>query len=123
MPDSPRRGSRPHGRERSLRKQQTEHERLLWFLLRGRRFAGFKFRRQHRIGEHIVDFVCLEARVIVELDGGQHSENASTDSVRDADLASRGFLVLRFWNPELIDHREDVVQRIWSACAGRKSAP
>ena len=123
MPDSPRRGNRPHGRERSLRKQQTEHERLLWFLLRGRRFAGFKFRRQHPIGGYIVDFVCLEARVIVELDGGQHSDDPSLDAARDAELAQRGYVVLRFWNPELMQRREEVLGQVWRACVARVSAP
>jgi very-short-patch-repair endonuclease len=122
MPDLPRRGKRPHQRERLLRKTQTEHERLLWFLLRGRRFVGFKFRRQHRIGEAIVDFVCLESRVAIELDGGQHNEDQSVDTKRDAALAALGFVVLRFWNPQLIDQREDVLDRIWRACVERQSA-
>ena len=123
MPDLPRRGKRPHQIERILRKAQTEHERLLWFLLRGRRFAGFKFRRQHRIGDAIVDFVCLESAVVIELDGGQHNHDPSLDAKRDAALVALGFVVLRFWNPELMDKRDDVLDRIWRACVERQSAP
>ena len=122
MPDLPRRGSRPRQIERTLRKNQTEHERLLWFLLRGRRFVGFKFRRQHRLGDAIVDFVCLESRVVVELDGGQHNDDPTRDAKRDAALATLGFFVLRFWNPQLMDQREDVLDRIWRACVERQPA-
>lgn len=122
MPDLPRRGKRPHQIERHLRKVQTEHERLLWFLLRGRRFAGFKFRRQHRLGEAIVDFVCLESRVVIELDGGQHNEDPTRDAKRDAGLAALGFVVLRFWNPQLMDQREEVLDRIWRVCVERRPA-
>ena len=123
MPDSPRRGKRPHGRERALRRAQTEHERLLWFLLRARRFAGFKFRRQHRIGDFIVDFVCLEVRVVIELDGGQHNDDPSADRARDAALAQLGYAVLRFWNPDLIERREAVLGLIWRTCLERSVAP
>lgn len=122
MPDLPRRGKRPYQTERILRKAQTEYERLLWFLLRGRRFAGFKFRRQHRIGDVIVDFVCLESAVVIELDGGQHNDDPSLDAKRDAALVALGFVVLRFWNPELMNQREDVLDRIWRACVERQSA-
>jgi very-short-patch-repair endonuclease len=80
-----------------LRRNQTDAERLLWFKLRDRRLAGFKFRRQFPVGKYIVDFVCLDARVVIEIDGGQHSENL-LDTERQAFIEEQGFVVLRFWN-------------------------
>lgn len=84
-------------RAKRLRKEMTPAERKLWFALRDRRFANFKFRRQVPIGRYIVDFVSFECRVIVEVDGSQHSESAY-DAKRDAWLTSQGFIVLRLWN-------------------------
>jgi very-short-patch-repair endonuclease len=86
----------------------------LWELLRNRRFVDFKFRRQVPIGTYIADFVCLPARLIVELDGGQHSESKS-DATRDAWLRSQNFRVLRIWNNELHDNRDGVMEAIWLA--------
>ena len=85
---------------RHLRKNMTEAEGKLWSALRDRRFEGFKFRRQVPIGRYIVDFVNFEKRLIIEVDGGQHSESAY-DAVRDAWLKSQGFRILRFWNVDI----------------------
>ena len=70
----------------------------------------------------IVDFVCLECRVVIELDGGQHNDDPTRDAKRDAALAALGLLVLRFWNPQLMDQREEVLDRIWRACVERRPA-
>jgi very-short-patch-repair endonuclease len=101
-------------RARELRIASTEAERRLWEKLRNRQLAGFKFRRQRPIGRYIVDFVCIEARLIVELDGGQHAESAR-DRLRDASLAAAGYRVLRIWNSEMMDHPESVLIRIAAA--------
>ncbi|MFH1034502.1 MAG: DUF559 domain-containing protein [Pseudomonadota bacterium] len=90
------------GLARSLRKGQTEAERLLWRRLRSRGLAAFKFRRQHLIGPFIVDFVCLDRKLIVEADGGQHALAAEQDQRRTRYLESQGFRVLRFWNNQVL---------------------
>ena len=100
---------------RKLRWQQTEPERLLWNHLRRRRLAGFKFRRQHPLGAYVCDFVCLEAALIVELDGSQHLLAASYDKRRDAVLRSLGFRVVRFWNGDVLSQTRVVVDTIFEA--------
>ena len=85
---------------RHLRKNMTDTERILWSALRDRRFEGYKFRRQVPLGRYIVDFICFEHRLIIEVDGGQHSES-DRDAIRDAWLASQDFRVLRFWNVDI----------------------
>ena len=97
---------------RNLRTNQTDAERLLWRHLRNRQLSGHKFRRQQIIGPYVVDFVCLENKLIVELDGGQHMENAASDSQRSAFLHSQGFRVVRFWNNELLANTEGVLYSI-----------
>src|SRR5207248_5344880 len=88
---------------KQLRHDQTEAEVFVWSQLRSRRFSGFKFRRQHPLGNYIVDFVCLDRRIIVELDGGQHNElnHRAYDARRDAWLKQEGFEVLRYWNSDV----------------------
>ena len=88
-------------RARGMRREPTEAEKRLWRLLRDRRLGEFKFRRQETLGRYIVDFVCLERKLIVELDGSQHAESAY-DAQRDAWLAAHGFTVLRVWNNEVM---------------------
>jgi adenine-specific DNA-methyltransferase len=102
-------------RARDLRRRQTEHEQIIWRSLRNRRFADFKFRRQFPLGNYIVDFVCLERRLILELDGGQHGEPDQTryDAARDAWLHSQGFKVLRFWNHQVMSEWEMIVDTLW----------
>ena len=103
---------------RELRVNQTDAETRLWLLLRGRRLADAKFRRQTPIGPYIVDFLCFEARLIVELDGGQHAVNLAADDERTAWLEGQGFRVLRFWNNDVLDNTEGVVERILMALGG-----
>lgn len=100
--------SRDHiTRARELRANQTPQELALWFHLRRRNVQGHAFRRQVPIGPWIVDFACLSQGLVIEVDGGQHGDER--DANRDADLAQRGYRVLRFWNND-VDHRlEDVL--------------
>jgi very-short-patch-repair endonuclease len=110
---------------RSLRKNQTDAERLLWSRLRRRQLAGFKFRRQHQVGLYICDFACVDALVIVELDGSQHAESLDYDLRRDRFLKSAGFEVLRFWNIEVMMGIEPVLDTVFAALEKRSdpSAP
>jgi len=100
---------------RSLRKSPTNAERLLWQHLRRRRLAGFRFRRQHSIGPYICDFACLEAAIVVELDGSQHVEQSDYDERRDAFLRSQGFRVLRFWNNDVLVQINVILETIFEA--------
>ncbi|MBN9360244.1 MAG: hypothetical protein BGO83_15650 [Devosia sp. 66-14] len=102
------------GFARRLRHVATPHEDLMWELLRNRRFIDFKFRRQVPIGPYIADFVCLSARLVVELDGGQHSES-KTDAARDTWLRGQNFRIIRVWNNELHENRDGVMEAIWFA--------
>jgi len=95
-----------------LRTHQTDAEKSLWHALRNRRLAGFKFRRQHPITPYIVDFVSLEHRLIIELDGGQHAGRQEYDDERTSVLHAQGFRVLRFWNHQVLANREDVLEMI-----------
>ncbi len=101
------------GRARAMRKAPTEAERKLWHLVRDRRFSGFKFRRQLAIGHYIADLVCLERRLIVEADGGQHAESAY-DAARDAWLAEQGFRIRRFWNFDVVHKTAEVSDTLWA---------
>ncbi len=99
---------------RTMRKNPTGAEEILWRILRDRRFANFKFRRQVPLGSYIADFVCYKARLIVELDGSQHAENLH-DVARDNWLKGQGFEILRIWNNELANNRDSVLETIWNA--------
>ncbi|UCV21009.1 endonuclease domain-containing protein [Ferribacterium limneticum] len=92
----------------------TDAENCLWRHLRGRKIAGFKFRRQHPFLDYVLDFVCLEKRLIVEVDGGQH-QDCEQDQVRDRRLHEAGFRVVRFWNNQVLQETEVVVEAIWTA--------
>ncbi len=94
-----------------MRREPTEAEDRLWHELRGGRLDRIKFRRQVPIGRYVVDFVCLEAMLVVELDGSQHAESAH-DMVRDAELKTRGFRVLRFWNDDVLRDMNGVCDTI-----------
>jgi very-short-patch-repair endonuclease len=102
-------------RARAMRAELTETEKALWRLLRDRRLASLKWRRQLPVGDFIVDFVCLEYRVIVECDGSQHAESGY-DSKRDAWLRSQGFTIVRFWNHEVLQERGHIVDTILAQC-------
>jgi len=93
--------------ERRLRRQSTNAEMVLWFALRDRRLAGFKFVRQEATGSYIVDFVCRDRKLIVEVDGGQHAESAR-DLKSDAELAAEGYRVLRFWNSDVLKNNTNL---------------
>lgn len=99
---------------RSLRSASTDAERSLWFRLRAGRLLGAKFRRQHPVGPYVADFACIEAGLIVELDGSQHLDplQARRDAERSRYLASRGYSVLRFWNNDVLRRMDAVVERI-----------
>ena len=100
------------GRAKALRKEMTNAERFLWFMLRGHRLASLSFRRQVPIGPYIVDFVSQQHRLIIEIDGGQHAAEQTRDQQRDEWLGSKGYQVLRFWNSEVLRNRPGVLQTI-----------
>ena len=102
-------------RARELRHSLTNVERLLWRRLRLSNADGHKFRRQHPIGPYFADFACIERRLVVELDGSQHGQNAARDQERDAWLRSQGWRVLRFWNNEVIEQLDAVLDAIFAA--------
>lgn len=99
---------------KALRKESTDAERWLWQRLRNRELLGWKFRRQHPIGCYIVDFVCIEKKIIIELDGSQHAENQTADSARSEYLKEKGYQVLRFWNNDVLVRGEAVLNAILS---------
>ena len=100
------------GRAQRLRAEATDAEKVLWARLRRRQVLGYKFRRQQPLGRYIVDFVCFEKRLIVEVDGSQHSEQQSYDEARTRWLESQGYQVLRFWNNEVLLETDRVVETI-----------
>jgi very-short-patch-repair endonuclease len=102
----------------------TDAEHRLWYYLRGRRLAGWKFRRQVPLGNYVVDFLCEEARLIVEVDGGQHSEMQAADAERTRWLEARGYRVVRFWNNEVLGNTEGVLETLSPALSqGRGRTP
>jgi very-short-patch-repair endonuclease len=105
---------------RTLRRNSTDVEQTMWRLLRDRRFAGVKFRRQVPIGPYVADFACIQARLAVELDGGQHADNPS-DTRRDAFLAAEGWRVVRFWNHDVIENRNGVLEKLLQIIAEEPS--
>jgi very-short-patch-repair endonuclease len=117
---------------RTFRKEPTHAERKMWSKLRDRRFLGLKFKRQVPIDRFVVDFVSSEAKLIIEVDGGQHSKRSRADSKRTQVLESLGYLVLRFWNNDVLPNIEGVLELIASTVRpealepphpARKSAP
>jgi len=98
---------------RQLRKNSTEVEKKLWFHIRNRQILDCKFRRQHSIGNFVVDFCCVEVKLVIELDGGQHSEFIEKDRLRTIELNKKGFKVLRFWNHEVVENLGGVLQKIF----------
>jgi len=102
---------------RGLRRRPTEAEKRLWRLLRGRRFDGVKFRRQHPVGAYVADFFCSDSRLVIELDGGGHGgeEQAREDEHRTREMGRLGFRVLRIWNTDVMQNPEGVLERIAAA--------
>ena len=108
-------GDTARQRSRSLRREMTKSERLLWDYLRNRTFGGFKFVRQHPIGPYFADFVCRKAKLVVELDGQGHDQAVAYDERRDAFLELRGYRVLRVSSSEMIRNPECVLSQIEGA--------
>lgn len=109
----------PIQRARILRQNQTETERMIWRFLRAGRFKEYKFRRQYPIGRYIVDFACLELRLVIEIDGSQHNENWK-DAERTAFLNKFEYEVLRFWNNDVIRNIDGVLEMISLALTERE---
>ena len=106
---------------RELRRRGTAAERLLWNLLRAKRFQGFKWRRQHPQPPYVLDFYCHAASLVVELDGGQHT--TESDKTRTRQLESKGLTVLRFWNHQVLNETEAVAMAIFLALHDRTLSP
>jgi len=101
-----------HARARTLRRNMTEAERRVWQILRSHRMTGYRFRRQVPIGRYIADFVCHEARLIVEIDGGQHDRSSPREAERSGFLQNQGYRILRFWNNEVLANIDGVHETI-----------
>jgi very-short-patch-repair endonuclease len=99
-------------RAKALRKALTDAESLLWHRLRNRQLLDLKFRRQRPIGRYIADFACLEIGLVIELDGGQHAERVAHDEARAEEMKRLGFRTLRFWNNEVLNETEAVMEKI-----------
>jgi len=100
---------------RDMRREPTDAEHWLWQQLRGRRLLGWKFRRQVPVGDYIVDFVCHEERLVIELDGSQHQQQTEYDAARSRFLESQGYQVLRYWNHDVLLRGEVVLESIVQA--------
>ena len=100
---------------RQLRGTLTDAESLLWYRLRAGRLDGWKFRRQVPLGSYVVDFICQGAALVIEIDGGQHAERIQHDAERTRWLQDRGYRVLRFWNTDVMENLEGVLQAIYDA--------
>lgn len=105
----------PSRRARYLRKNLTEAEKLLWRRLRYKQIDGFRFRRQAPLGQFIVDFLCPEARLVIELDGGQHAFTTDYDEQRTKCFELVGYRVLRFWNRDVFENLDGMLERIREA--------
>ena len=110
-------GSRLTNVARTLRKRSTKAEQLLWSRVRARQVEGLKFRRQQPIGDYVVDFICLEKSVVIEVDGSHHAADKAKDEERDRWLEEEGFKVLRFWDNEVLTNTEGVLQVIRENCS------
>ena len=109
--------------QRALRNKMSDAEQALWHLLRCRQISGLKFRRQHPFGDCILDFVCLENKLAIEVDGGQHGQQAGYDENRTQKLQAAGFHVLRFWDNEVLKETESVREKIWLVVQELQSHP
>jgi very-short-patch-repair endonuclease len=108
---------------RRLRRNQTEAERILWFRLRDRRLNGWKFRRQFPVDRYVVDFFCADARLIIELDGGQHAVRTDADAQRTKVLEAMGYMVLRYWNNDIMQNTDGVLEDIYAALERHRPEP
>ena len=108
---------------KNLRQNQTKAEARMWRHLKNRTLAGFKFRRQCPIGSYIVDFICFEKMIVIEIDGGQHAMRIQKDAQRTKYLEARGFRVIRFWNNEVLADTESVLNTILTVLLSSSSSP
>jgi len=104
-------------RARDLRKNANDAEQRLWSYLRGRQLDGYKFRRQHALGQYIADFVCLPAHLVVELDGDTHGndERERLDAIRTESIERAGYRVIRFWNDQVFNNADGIIEEISNA--------
>ncbi len=116
MKASPKTAKRPH-------RNQTNAERMLWFRHRDRRLNGWKFRRQFPIDRYVVDFFCADAHLIVELDGGQHGVRTEADAQRTKVLEAMGYMVLRYWNNDVTQNINGVLEDIWATLEQHSPEP
>ncbi|MFS2011383.1 endonuclease domain-containing protein [Azospirillum sp. CT11-132] len=107
---------------RGMRRIPTDAERKLWSLLRRRQIGGWYFRRQHPIPPYIADFACIEAKLVVEVDGGQHN-GSSYDAARDRRMKNTGWRVMRFWNTDVLSNPEGVARMIWEVLSPLPDPP
>lgn len=98
---------------KALRQHATDAENLLWYYLRNKQLGGFKFRRQQPIDKYIVDFACMQTKLVIELDGGQHAEQQDYDQQRDNFIKNAGYQILRFWNHEVITDCFTILEKIY----------
>ena len=110
-------------RAKQLRLDQTDAEARLWYHLRAHRFLGLKFKRQKPVGSYIVDFICLELGLVIEVDGGQHNEDQAYDQRRSQRLAAEGLHVLRFWNDEVLHDTDAVLEQIQLVIESKAPSP
>ena len=108
---------------RKLRQESTDAEQKFWYQVKDRRLEGHKFRRQVGVGHYIVDFLCLDKRLVIELDGGQHDENRAKDEQRSRYIESQGFRVIRFWNNEVLQNMSGVLETVLAHLGRRTGAP
>ncbi len=108
---------------RALRKSETDAERKIWQLLRSRSLNDAKFRRQHPVGPYVVDFICINEKLIIELDGSQHQQKQAYDAKRTAFLEQAGYRVMRFWDNDVLLQTESVMQAIYDALGSPHPGP
>ena len=108
---------------RHLRKNMTPEESLLWSRIRKKQIHGHRFRRQHPIGPYIVDFICLDARLVIEIDGGQHNQPTQQEQHRADYLMEQGFQALRFWNYEVRQELQTILEIIAQSLQGKNLLP
>jgi len=105
---------------KNLRKRSTDAEKLLWKYLRAKRLLGLKFKPQQPKGMYIIDFVCFEKKLVIELDGGQHAINLEKDKIRDFWLEEQGFRVLHIWDSDVFSNIQGVLDMIMADCSGKQ---
>ena len=114
---------KPHPNAKKLRKDMPQAERMLWAKLRNKQLGGLRFRRQHTIGPYIADFACVDIRLVIELDGEQHAfDEGAKDATRDAYMERKDWTVLRFWNHEVYENLNGVLETTLDTCENLRRA-